>query len=116
MAVLPKRSWLGVFIALYLQLWRSHRKLLNAPQDLKGSKEEWHFFPGSSQKDVERTTALGLDQLRHIDKHICRTDPNISDLNLCTVSLVKELSYADLTQPLLDGQQHSLVFQRLLSA
>ena len=21
---------------------------------------------------------LGLDQLRHIDKHICRTDPNIS--------------------------------------
>lgn len=64
MAVLPKRSWLGVFIALYLQLWRSHRKLLNAPQDLKGSKEEWHFFRGSSQKGVERTTAFGLGPIK----------------------------------------------------
>lgn len=34
MGLVPKRSWLGVFVAFYIHLWRAHRKLVNAPQAL----------------------------------------------------------------------------------
>ena len=40
MGLVPKRSWLGVFVAFYIHLWRAHRKLLNAPQDLESSMIE----------------------------------------------------------------------------
>ncbi|CAK9014937.1 unnamed protein product [Durusdinium trenchii] len=32
--MIPKRSWLGVFFAVYIHLWRAHRKLANAQQEL----------------------------------------------------------------------------------
>ncbi|CAJ1433422.1 unnamed protein product [Effrenium voratum] len=33
MVLVPKRSWLGVFFALYVHLWRAHRKLRSTPEE-----------------------------------------------------------------------------------
>eukprot|EP00439_Symbiodinium_sp_Y106_P057012 s296_g8.t1 len=71
--MLPRRSWLGVCVALYVHLWRSHRKIVDK---LEGASYEERFVIDFASEPRGRTGACsataGCDQV-HLASNIgCR--------------------------------------------